>query len=42
VVALIGNVLVEFKKSNRANISRNIGAAARKSNIAVIKIKPGR
>jgi hypothetical protein len=39
--ALISGVPVEYKRSNRSNISRNIGAAALKSDIVVIKIKPG-
>jgi SPP1 gp7 family putative phage head morphogenesis protein len=39
--ASIKGTIVEFKESNRANISRNIGMAALKSNIVVIKIKSG-
>ncbi|MDR0295159.1 MAG: hypothetical protein LBH91_03075 [Prevotellaceae bacterium] len=40
--ASMGGIMVEYKRTNRANLSINIGAAALKSNIAVIKIKPGK
>ncbi|MDR3350363.1 MAG: hypothetical protein LBN98_01780 [Prevotellaceae bacterium] len=35
--AIVDGVIVEFKHSNRVNLSINIGKAARKSNIAIIK-----
>jgi SPP1 gp7 family putative phage head morphogenesis protein len=37
--AAIGNVMVEFKHSNNSNLSVNIGKAAQKSNIALVKLK---
>jgi hypothetical protein len=37
--AMINNDIVEFKFSNNANLSINIGKAAKKSSIAVVKLK---